>query len=121
MTQIKIVNAYTVTDSLAAMNNLSISAKWVIYKLRKNLLPYRDFYVQESRKLLDKYKPTVQGNTISFNKPEDAQSYQAEQKEIDSFDVDISIQKQELKLSEIPDISIPQIEQLEDFINFMPE
>ena len=118
MKQVKIVEAYDVTEELAKNAELSIAAKWVLYKLRKELSHYRDFYYEESKKLFDKYETTVNENTITFQSPELAREYQIKQNEIDNFEVDAKITKQVLKLVDIPNITIQQIEILDDFIRF---
>lgn len=121
MKQLKIVKAYDTTEDLAKDENLSIEAKWVLYKLRKELLPHREFYFIESKKLLDQYETEIDGTTITFKTPELAQEYQEKQNEIDNFEVDAKYSKQPLKMSDIPNITIPQIEQLDEFILFKPE
>ena len=121
MKQYNIVKAYDITEELSKNMELSIQAKWVLYTLRKELLPYRDFYYEESKKLFDQYETEVNENTITFKTPELAKEYQQKQSEIDNFEVDAKYSKQPLKLSDIPNITIPQIEQLDEFILFKPE
>lgn len=121
MKQINIVNAYAVTDKLTQDHNLSIQAKWVLYNIRKDLLSSYEFYVTESRNLFSQYDITVNGNTISFKTPAMAAEYKSKQNDIDNLDVDINFKKQTLKLSDIPSITVSDIETLEDFIEFMPE
>lgn len=120
MRQYKVVRAYDITEELSKDENLSIAAKWVLYKLRKELAHYRDFYYEESKKLFDHYDTEVNGDTITFKSPELAREYQIKQNEIDSFEIEPRYAKQPLKLSDVPNITIQQIEELDDFILFEP-
>ena len=121
MIQHKIVKAYETTQELVENKDLTINAKWELFKLRKELLSCYEFYINESRDLLSKYKTEVNGNTISFESETLAKDYKVKQDEIDNFDVDKIFEKINLKLSDIPGITIPQMEKLDEFIEFTPE
>lgn len=121
MIQLKIVNAYEATQSLVKNDKLSINAKWELFNLRKELLTTYEFYVSESKKLISGYKTEIDGTSIVFESPELAQEYKAKQDEMDNFDVQIPIGSHKLKLSDIPDITVLQIEVLDGFIEFIPE
>jgi len=121
MKQINIVNAYSITEQLAQANNLTIQGKWALYKTRKDLLSHYEFYMEESKKLFNSYETTRTEDSIQFKSQKLAEEYQKKQAEIDNLDVDVKIEKQNCKLSDIPDISVPQIEMLEQFIEFTPE
>ena len=121
MKQINIVNAYMTTTELARSKNLTISGKWALYSVRKNLLSQYEFYVEESKNLYSQYKIERNENTLLFESPKLAAEYQTKQQEIDNFEVDTNVDKITCKLSDIPDITVEQIERLENFIEFMPE
>ena len=121
MKQVKIVQAYMTTEDLSKIQDLSVKAKWVLYKLRKDLSYHYDFYVEESRNLFNNYKTEKKGDSIVFESVELAQEYKKKQEEIDNLEVDYQIPKQPLKLSDIPSITVPQIEHLDEFIEFEPE
>lgn len=121
MKQIKIAEAYNATENITKENDLSVQAKWVLYKLRKDLSSCYEFYVNESRELFSKYKTVVGKESIKFNNVEEAKDYKKKQDEIDNLEVEIVAEKQQLKLSDIPNITVQQIELLDDFIEFLPE
>ena len=121
MKQIDIINAYTITEKLSENENLSINCKWVLYKLRKELLPHYEFYIEESRKLLNEYETEINGSSITFKSEALAKEYQSKQDVIDKFEVEFESTKRSLKLSDIPNITIQQIETLDKFIEFIPE
>lgn len=121
MKQIKIVDIYNATEDLSKANGLSINAKWVLFRLRKDLKVHYDFYVEESRKLLNKCDGKIDGTSILFASEENAKEYQVKQSEIDNLDVKYKVEKQSLKLSEVPSITVAQMETLGEFIEFVPE
>lgn len=121
MKQLKIANAYNATEEIIQSNSLSINAKWVLYNLRKELSSCFEFYFDESRELFSKYETVTNGKTIKFNTPEEATEYKLKQDEIDNFEIEFKTEKQQLKLSDIPNITVQQIELLDDFIEFLPE
>lgn len=121
MKQIKYIEAYNLTNELSRNTDLSINAKWILYKLRKILYPHYEFYIRESRELFDKYETTAHDDVITFESPELAIEYTTKQAEIDNLEIDEPIEQLSLKLSDIPNITIQQIELLDGFIEFIPE
>ena len=123
MKQIKITNAYAVTDALANDPSLTLKGKWAFYSLRKALAPHYDFQVEENKRLTEKYKGTYDPSTnmINFESPEIRDEFVKEHNDLDNLEVDITFSKQKLSLTDVPKITISQIEALEDFIEFIPE
>ena len=117
----KINDAYNATEEITKQNDLSIIVKWAIFNIRKQMAAHVDFYNDEIKKLLDEYKPTVEGNLLHFEKEEQAKEFSEKRNKIDDFEVEINNEKPIIKLSDIPDITVQQMEQLEDFITFNPE
>lgn len=117
----KINNAFSATEEITKQNDLTIKVKWTIFNIRKQLSSHVDFYGEEIRKLLDEYKPTVEGTILRFEKKEQAAEFSEKRDKIDNFEVEITIEKASLNLSDIPNITVQQMEQLEDFITFNPE
>ena len=121
MKQSRIINAYSITEALSSSESLTTMGKWVLYSVRKTLSPHYEFQMEENKKLIEKYNGKVSENTIQFETPEDATAFQKEFNEIEELEIDMDFKKQEVKLSDIPDITIKQMEALEDFIEFIPE
>ena len=121
MKQINIVNAYIVTNNLIQKDTIPIQGKWILFKLRKDLLSYYEFYIEESKKLLNQYEVTQEESTLKFTNKEFANEYVQKQNKIDNLEVEINIEKQKCKLSDIPEITVLQMEALDSFIEFMPE
>lgn len=120
MKQFIINKIYNETEELTKQD-LTIQGKWIIYKIRKTLLPHIEFYQGEVQKLLDEYKPEYENENLKFKTPEIAQEFLNKEQEVENFEVEVQNTKESLKLSDIPGISIQQMELLEDFIEFVPE
>ena len=116
----KINDAYNTTEEITK-NNLPIIVKWAIFNIRKQMASHVDFYNEEIKKLLDEYKPTVEGNLLHFESEELAAEFAEKRNKIDNFEVEVNGEKPIIKLSDIPDITVQQMEQLENFITFNPE
>lgn len=121
MRQINIANAYMTTEELSKGNDLTIAGKWALYKLRKELSSYFEFYMGESQKLFANYETISEGNLVHFKSHELAVEYKTKQDEIDNLDVEVNIEKQKCKLSDIPSIKVQDMEILDKFIEFLPE
>ena len=121
MKQIKIINAYLATEELAKQSDLPIQIKWTLFNLRKTLSTYYTFYVDESQQLFSKYETIKEGTSIIFETPDLAEEYKTKQDAIDNFEIELDFEKQPCKLSDIPNITVQQMETLENFIDFKPE
>lgn len=123
MKQVKIVNAYGVTDALSNDTTISLKAKWALYSLRKALAQHYEFQTQENNRLLEKYKGKYDPTTklIIFETPDIAKEFSDEHNALDNLEIDLKVDKQKLSLNDIPKITVKQIEDLEDFIEFTQE
>lgn len=120
MKQIDIINAYSVTETLSDDPSLTIKGKWVLYQVRKELTPHYEFQVQENKRLLEQYNGQYDANTnkINFETAELAQDFQREHNDLDNLEIELNVIKPSLSLKDIPNITVHQIETLEDFIEF---
>lgn len=123
MKQAKIMNVYSITEKLSSTEGLTPNGKWVLYITRKALTPHYEFQLTEVKKLFEKYEAEQdrEKGTFNFKTPEDAQSFKEEYDELDNLDVELDLNMQHAKLSDIPAITVQQIEALEEFIEFTPE
>ena len=118
MKQSKIIRAYEISDKLAEQTDLTNEGKWVLFMLRKDLSSSYEFNQQRYVEILNKYKGTVNGDKITFDSPETAQKFKKELDELSEMDTELDIKTQELSLSDIPSITVHEVEALQDFINF---
>lgn len=118
MKQSKIIQAYELTDKLGEQTNISNKGKWVLFKLRKDLLPAYEFNRERYVELYKKHNGTTDGDKIKFETPEIAQAFVDDLNELADLDTELDFSKQELSLNDIPDITVHEIEILDDFITF---
>ena len=121
MKLIKIVNAYNAVEELSKTDGLTIIGKWSLYKVRKDISSHYEFYVQECQNLISGYKVEVNGSNVTFESADLAKEYKTKQNDIDNLEIDVQAVKQDVKLSDIPNITVQQIETLDEFIEFKPE
>lgn len=121
MKQITINAAYTATEELINQENLTINGKWILFKIRKELTPHMDFFKEEMNKLVEEFNPTFEDNLLKFETPQKRMEFEQRQRELENFEVEMNFSKETLKLSDVPGIKVPQMEKLEDFVEFNPE
>ena len=124
MKQINVINAYSTTEKLSDNGDLPINTKWILCQTRKTLRPHYEFQVEQNKQILEKYNGQYDQatNQINFETIDQANGFQKEHDELDNLDVEVQLDiKPTLKLSEIPNITVHQMETLEAFIEFIPE
>lgn len=119
----KIINVFNTTEVLAGDPNLTHAGKWVLYSVRKQLADHSEFQREELQKLFEKYPATYNAETreLTFKSTKARDAFLEESKKLDDLEIEINIVKQKAKLSDIPGITIQQMEAVEDFIDFIPE
>ena len=114
MKQINIVNAYKNLEQLSTIENYHNKEQWALYKLRKELRSFVDFYEERSKAIIDKYREFADENgTISGQHYQD---YIKDFEELNNLETEINIEK--IKLPFVDGITFLIAEQLEDFIEF---
>lgn len=121
MKQSKINIAFSATEELIKQSDLSISGKWILFKVRKELSVHMDFFKDEMNKLLEEFHPSFENNMLKFESADKRIEFEKRQKELENFEIKTVFTKETLKLSDIPGITVPQMEMLQDFIEFNPE
>ena len=118
MKQAKIIIAYEVSDKLAEQDNLTNEGKWTLFMLRKDLSPSYEFNQTRYVEILNKHKGIINGDSIKFETPEIAAEFAKEINDLGEMDTSLDIKKQELSFNDIPNLTVHDIEALEDFIEF---
>ena len=123
MKQAKIIKAYKAINKLYDQQlPLTISHK--LWMLRQKLEPTWEFQVDKEQEVIMAYSPVIaQDGAVTFNTQEDSvkcrEEYEKVCKEIADIDVDLGdFQKIQIKLDDKLEISIEDIEALEDFVDF---
>lgn len=114
MKQYKIINAYNATETLIDNDKLSIEDQWNLYKLRKSLRQYKEFYEERIEAIRQKYVSKVVDDKLIG---QDAVDFQNDIFDLDNMEIELdNIEQIKLKLQE--GITVHIIESLEDFVEF---
>lgn len=93
---------------------------YALYKLKNELKKIVDFQSEEEMKLIEKYGGTVtETNMIQLPDDADKKAFNKEMDELHSLECDV--QPIEIKIAEVPEITLAQIETLDGFIKFIEE
>lgn len=114
MKQINIINAYKNLEQLSMIKDYHNKEQWALYKLRKELRSYNEFYQERNQTIIDKYRQYANEEGVISGQP--YQDYLKDVEELNNLDVDIKIEK--ISLPFVDGITFVIAEQLEDFIEF---
>ena len=114
MKQINIVNAYKSLESLSNIKDYQTKEQWALYKLRKELRPFVEFYDERNQATVKKYQQYADDEGILSG--QHYQDYLKDFEELNNHEVDINIEK--ITLPFVDGITFITAEQLEDFIEF---
>ena len=115
MKQYLINNALIATEQLALNENLTKQDQWNIYKIRKILRPYKEFYDERISALQQKYvKYADEEGRISG---EPFAEFTKELEELNNFNVELE-QFDRPEIQVVDGISYKIMEPLEEFIEF---
>lgn len=123
MKQFKIIAAYKTIEDIKQRNKeYPLAVAHAIFKIKKTLQDQWDFQVEEERKLFEKYSPVSDdGNSIKFASDEDAKAFSSKIAELSDMDVELDYIKPKIRLSEQFDLTLSEMEALDDFIEFIGE
>lgn len=121
MTQAKINNTY---QYLLDIKNVRINGNPArkLYFLRKELESHFQFYIDESRKLIEEYGGTLgEKGQINFTNADKAKEYIKLQSELDNAEVDINTPIVQISLAQNPNLTLSEndIENVEGLIEFV--
>lgn len=121
MTQAKINNTY---QYLLDIKNVRINGNSArkLYFLRKELESHFQFYIDESRKLIEEYGGTLgEKGQINFTNADKAKEYIKLQSELDNAEVDINTPIVQISLAQNPNLTLSEndIENVEGLIEFV--
>ena len=121
MIQTKINNTYQYLQEIKQIRINGNSARQ-IYFLKKALEPHFQFYLEETRKLIEECGGTIgEGGRINFADVEKAREYMKLQTELDNAEVDVNVEVVTISLSQNPNLTLSaeDIENVEGFIEFI--
>lgn len=116
-TQGKAISAFTTLAQMGRKPINSLSA-YKLFRLKKALSHVVEFQSEQEYKLIDELGGTVtESGAISLDR-EGAEKYRARHKELEETECEIDTDRVELRVSDIPEISVSDIESLETFIDW---
>ena len=124
MKQYKIIKAYKAINKLYEQK-LPLSVSHKLWMLRKALMPTWDFQIEKEQEVIMSFNPdTDQNGGAVFSDPEVAEACKKEYEkvcvELADLDVDLGeFKKIIIHLDDKIEISVEDIEALEDFVDFV--
>lgn len=115
-TQKKVMSAFMVITRMQTKPMPSLTA-YKLFRLKKALADNVEFQAEEEKKLVDELKGTIspKGN-ITFEKPVDQVAFLSKRLEMEKLECDVGIDRVAFKANELPELSVADIEALDDFI-----
>lgn len=115
-TQKNVMSAFMVIAKMQTKPLNSLTA-YKLFKLKKALADNVEFQAEEEKKLVDELKGEISpdGN-IKFDKPVDQVAFLTKRAEMEKLECEIGIDRVTFKATELPDLSVADIEALDDFI-----
>lgn len=116
-TQKSVVMAYQNIVKLSS-EPLSLPVSYKLFKLKKKLAPHFEFQEAQELSLFDQYHPTFDNGELIFASNEDRDQFIEKMKEINSLEVEVDMEPEQMQMDENMKISISTIEALAEFITF---
>ena len=116
-TQEKALNAYAALNRMAQRSMNSFTA-YKLFKLKKALQDPVDFRIEQERKMIEELGGTMTETGQAVLESESQKAFNEKVKELNAMECEIEREKTVIFLAEIKDISLAEIEALEDFIEW---
>lgn len=118
MKQEKYISAYKVIQKYEN-EKLPLDISYGLFKVKKILQDQWDFEVTKEQEIFDRYKPSVNDDgSFSFETTEDQIGFAKELSDLLSMKVDQDFDKVKIDFGDRVELSLTDIEALDDFIEF---
>jgi hypothetical protein len=120
MTLLEMLNALPEVQKLMNLK-LPVKKAFKVYSLAKQINEQRDFFINEEKKLIEKFQAIVdEGGRVSFNSAEDQEGFLKEHNELKNY-VPEGIEVLELSFADLGDAEFTPMElaTLEGVISFI--
>lgn len=115
----KVIPAMATINSLGQTSMKSATA-YKLFRLKKAMETIIEFQVDQEQKIIDELGGEItQNGMVHFANQENGVKFAERRDELANMECDLDIEKQDIFMSEIPEISIAGIESLEEFINWI--
>lgn len=117
-TQKKAINAYRTIAKLSQQPMNSFTA-YKMFKLKKALNDPFEFVSEQEKKFVDEIGGVINDEgRIVFKTVEDSEQYLKKRSELDETECDVNIKKTAFTLNELPDLSVADMESLDEFVEW---
>ena len=116
-TQEKALNAYAALNKMAQRSMNSFTA-YKLFKLKKALQDPVDFRIEQERKMIEELGGTMTETGQAVLENESQKAFNEKVKELNALECEIEREKTVIFLAEIKDITLAEMEALEDFIEW---
>ena len=116
-TQEKALNAYAALNRMAQRSMNSFTA-YKLFKLKKALQDPVDFRIEQERKMIEELGGTMTETGQAVLENESQKAFNEKVKELNALECEIEREKTVIFLAEIKDITLAEMEALEDFIEW---
>lgn len=117
-TQSKAVVAYKTINKISG-GNLPLPVAFALFKMKKKLAAQFEFQIEQEQKIIEECKASVdaEGNW-TFESEEDKKAFVERLTEVSNMPVEIDIDPQTIPLNANIELSVEDMEALENFIEF---
>ena len=117
-TQGKAVSAYAALAQMSRKPMPSFSA-FKLFRLKKALSPIVEFQSEQETKIVEELGGKISENgSIQLEDSDKRKEYAERHKELDSMECEIESKKIVMYMKELPDLSIAELDALEEFIEW---
>lgn len=116
-TQGKVLTAYTALTRIR--NRVKGKDALALFQLKNRMQENIDFQGEEELKLVDEYGGQVTDGMVLIADEEKRKGFNAAMAELRQMEVEIKADKPEISMDRCPEITMEDIEQLHEFINFV--
>ena len=116
-TQGKATRAYLTLDRMGN-RTLPANAAFRLFKVKKALQSAFEFETEEEKKYLAEFGGELKDGFVNFETPEKAKGFETKKKELDSMEIEVEVEVPTIRLEEMKEVTISELEALEGFVNF---
>jgi DNA integrity scanning protein DisA with diadenylate cyclase activity len=108
MTADKILNALPVVQKLVSLQ-LPVKKAYKVYSLAKQINEQREFFINEEKKMIEKFSVTIESGNLHFKSSEDQALFVAEHNELMQYQVE-GLTPIELSFTDLGNLEITPME-----------
>ena len=117
-TQRNALNAFSVI-AVMARKPMNSTAAYKLFKLKKALSEIVEFQAEQEKKLVGEHGGSItETGRVSFNDKAKEEEYTKAYRELQGLECDVPVERLTMRLVDVPEITIAEIESLDPFIEW---